>query len=951
MDRPGDKVPNFPGAGRVYRLIGALYQRPRYSDWPRKLTGDLRWGGAYSKDGRSELRGLPMVYLVTPENDSATEGDNDLSALVTGNIAGFLKGATPADARPPYAHVRSRAERSSTDGDKQSGTGGFEGVPWDEPRRGEFSYADVEAVRNLLWEARNKLVSDDKRGRRLQFPLFSLVYLLMRSGPGEDEPDRDRWYRRLFRQYGVMRHIESAVRTADRDIALEQTRWRAPLWLMYVVTLGIFRLALTGRIPLLSGRYRWFMRQPHLAPDLSGTFVRFADRLGRWRGEDPEYVARLLVNAFLEDLRRGYRLPWWNITRTRRMTYPVLLLDDAALVGGGDRLLWLVNEIRNQTGLFDPLLIVGVGRHRHLGPSRRSSDPAAPTAAVSASSAYTEWRNELSVNRRKRKPITWYLPISLPAPGSATGSSDDGPDGFSGFDLQTDDERKAVRPPLVYNRAVRISGVVILCAGLATIPVGYHRDHCWSFTSSVHRVGAECIGISDGSHSLFEPSDPHIRSVENTIAAQNEAAERLHEDFPKRPYITIAYPQALTSSDGTADSLTAEREGLEGVAAAQQRQLTSRQGDDAPIVRVLIANGGKGMLQAATVARQLGELADRDERLVGVVGLDLSTRATADMIEVLSNAGLPMVASTLSQESLGTGRPMYFQVAPTNKTEAQVVAAFADDHAKGSSGARKVRIYYSDDSADTYSSDLRDNARIEFSAKGFDADPRSFTPGRAADAGRSTCGYDGYVFFAGRGLPDYGDFLDAAGACSSKAVFIGDDDVSRYVAAAPKRQANRTLNFYYASFAVAPPITERNGEELNFYQTLEELFPFERNPEHGRSLDGHAALAYDAAQVLIRATSYLHTGPVSHPTTPGTVWREITDIHRYPTEQRQIDGVSGTIDYGGEITRQVPKDKPVAILQVVHGDVNTDIIGFCGTAEGHTPSAWCPPKEGDRSPG
>lgn len=515
---------------------------------------------------------------------------------------------------------------------------------------------------------------------------------------------------------------------------------------------------------------------------------------------------------------------------------------------------------------------------------------------------------------------------------------------------QGKDEKRARRPSLVYNRTLRISGAVIIVVAAAMTVVHYGYNHCWSwtFTPTINRSGSECIGVSDGSlglfdpSDLFQPSDSTIREVENTVAAQNKQAASTHGKFPQRPYITIVDLQATTSSDGTDDGLTAEREGLEGVAAAQERQL-NKSGDADPIVRVLIGNGGAGMRQAATVAGQLGSLANRDRSLAGVVGLDMSSRPTLDMVGVLSRVGMPMVASTLSQQSLTTGHPMYFQVAPTNDTEAAVVAAFADHQANTNPAAsRAARIYYSDDPADTYSADLRDAARAAFTAKGFPVTLEGFTPGKANTAGRDTCGFGGFVYFAGRGVPDYGDFLDGAAQCSSKAVFIGDDDVSRYVADASKRQATRTLNFYYASFAFAPPIKDRHGGELDFYQTLDTLFKFENDPDHGRSLDGHAALAYDAAQVLITAASYLRTGAVNHPITPGTVWREITDIHGSPDQHLQIDDVSGTIDYGGDITRQIPLHKPVAILQVQHGDVDTDIVGFCGTAAGHTPSQWCP---------
>lgn len=913
-------TPDFPGAGRFFRLIGALFLRPRYGDRPRELVEhgrNLRWDATYPRSGRSERQGLPMVCLMQP----------DESTSVIDAVDSLLGSARPKQASPPRARVQNLDE-----------------CRWEGARSGAWSAADVEAVSHLLRDARNLLVtSSDNRDRRLRFPLFSLVCLLMDSNPDANEPNPGRWRIGLFQQQGVMRRIETAVQTIDKDVVAGRIEWRIPLWLMYVLTLGIYRLSLTGRIPLLSGRYRWFMRQPHLAPELSGTFVRFAGRLGAWRSEDPEYVARLLVNAFLEDLRRGYRLPWWSVSGTRRMTYPVLLLDDAAMSAGGDRLLWLVNEIRNQTGLFDPLLIVAAGPTVRPNPGRREGDRIESHPASQAAIAYAEWQRRLSESRRARRAVTWYLLLEITRPDTtAQTPAVSGLEGFKNFDLESIKERRAVRPPLWTYGPVRVAVVVVVVAALALIPIRYSRNHCWTLTSMLDRHGSECVGVSAGSYDLFQPSDETSAQVVHVIHAQNDEAERKHKLFPARPYITIAEVEATTSSDGTVDGLTAERESLEGVATAQRRQL-DQSGDADPIVRVLLVNAGQGMQQAEVVAHRLGRLADADRSLVGVIGLDMSSTPTLRMVQALSAAGLPMVASTLSVESLTSGHPMYFQVAPTNTTEAQVVAKFAANRAQHDDSLPKtVRIYYSDDPADTYSADLRDSAQTAFGAKGFQVQTLPFIPGRANASGRDTCGYNGFVFFAGRGVPDYGDFLGGAAQCSSKAVFIGDDDVSRYVADAPKRQGNRALDFYYASFAFAPPIKERYGAELDFYQELEQLFPFENDPAQGRSLDGHAALAYDAAQVMITAASYLHTGTEDLPITAGTVWREITDIHSSGNAHREIDGVSGIIDYGGDITRQVPVDKPVDIMQVVHGDVNPDIVGFCGNnGAHHTESGWC----------
>jgi hypothetical protein len=68
--------------------------------------------------------------------------------------------------------------------------------------------------------------------------------------------------------------------------------------------------------------------------------------------------------------------------------------------------------------------------------------------------------------------------------------------------------------------------------------------------------------------------------------------------------------------------------------------------------------------------------------------------------------------------------------------------------------------------------------------------------GNADTAGRDTCSYHGFVYFAGRGVPDFGDFLNGAAQCGSQAVFIGDDDVSRYVADAAAREQNQVTPFF-----------------------------------------------------------------------------------------------------------------------------------------------------------
>jgi ABC-type branched-subunit amino acid transport system substrate-binding protein len=701
------------------------------------------------------------------------------------------------------------------------------------------------------------------------------------------------------------------------------------------------------------------MHQPHLAPEMTNTFARFAGRLidGEWQKEAPEQVARLLVNAFLEDLRRAYRLRPWHLFRKRRMTYPVLLLDNITVHNGGYDLLILINLVRNQVGVFDPLLVVSASR---TVPPDAGTIPDRPRyAAKDAFLAFNAWQNQLLDDRRARRDTTWYLPLQIPdipAPEQRADAANAWPL-HSGYESSS----KESRPPFLTSRWFRVAVAAAVLAGAGVIAGTTYHARCDTWDADLSWTGSECIGVSDGSTDLFQPSDETIRQVEQTVLAQNERAAAMHAAAPQRPYITIVDLQAITSSNNTADGLTAERESLEGVAVAQRRQL-DKSGSSDPIVRVLIANAGNGMRQGVAVAQLLGALARRDSSLVGVVGLDISSKPTHATITALANAGLPMVAAALSQDSLANN-PLYFQVDPQNRREAAMVAAFALQHlAQDPTLAKSVRVYYSGDATDTYSANLRQDVMHAFASQGFHTSAIAFTPspapaptshqqtgdtliGNAVAAGRDTCGYHGFVFFAGRGVPDYGDFLSGAEQCTHTAIFIGDDDVSRYVANSTLRD-QYSVPYYYVSFAPEPTASPP-GAVHDFYTDLRSLFRFEQQPSQDRSLDGHAALSYDAALVMITATEYLREGPTVLPVTPGNVWREITAIHSAQTSQpgadKAIDGATGTIDYGGDITQHVPLNKQIAILRVRNGQVDPNVQGLCGTVAGRVPSTWCPP--------
>jgi hypothetical protein len=931
----------FVGVARLVELIGLLYQRPRFGDRPRKLgRSGAGWHELADRQERSGRRGLPMVCLVRPA------GQDKLLSWFEEQ----LKQAKPD--RVPHALIQLGESR---DGDLP----GVETCP--------LTVEDVEVVRKVLHDVANELAKrTNGRAGRFRFRLFSLLDWLMDQELSQDTIPRERALRKQLHKQDISQRWDDALKSVGGATASDSSWLRVLFAALRMVPPLIFLAAITGRIPVLSRQYRWFLHQRYLSPEVTDGFVSFAARLttGQWILEDKEQVARLLISSFLEDLRRAYRWRPWQLWRVRRMTYVTLLLDNITRTNGGYTTLRLINEVRNDLGRFDPLLVISTSREvppdTGVIPDRPRYD------AAHALDGYRHWQNSLFADRRAHDVTAWYLPLSIPGVPSESEREqiEQEMGSFDGYQV----ERRAAHPLWWFSRILRLGVIIILLGGLATGYSTWSHAHCggWTsfpgFSSPLEWTGTECIGVTDGSYDIFQPSDQSTQQVEHVIFSQNQQADQAHTAHPERPYITLVDIEGFTSSTGSADGLTAQRESLEGIAVAQQRQLQGVSTD--PIVRVLIANAGQGMRQGLALARQLGNLAKNDPTVIGIAGLQMSTQPTVDAISALSDAGLPMVASTLSADSLANNHhPLYFQVAPQNTREAAVAAAWANQQVRAAPATpRTVRVYYSDDATDIYSTNLRDDAVKSFAAKGFQVEANVFKSsmdrgssasqnsgdqliGTAYSAGNDTCfrNYNGFVFYAGRGLPDYEDFLRGAAQCGSKAIFLGDDDVTNYVADATQREANQTPPFYYLSFALAPS-GRPQGQQQNFYAGLNKLFNFELNKQQGRSLDGYAALSDDAANVLITAVRYLRVGSGAIPITPGTVWREIADIHTPKISQGNapIAGVTGIIDFGGDIPRHVPLNKPLVVLRVTNGEVDPSMVETCEAVNGHPNPAWCP---------
>jgi len=269
-----------------------------------------------------------------------------------------------------------------------------------------------------------------------------------------------------------------------------------------LVPAAVFRARISGRIPGVGREFRWLMHQQYLAPRQSRSFIGFAQRLttNARAGESAEQVEKLLVHAFLEDLRRAYRRRPWRMEGWRRTAYPVVFVDGAERDNPGYPLLARVNEVRNESGRFDPLLVVCTGtRVPPDGLPAEDDDTVAPS--VDAEEAYLRWRNRLPHARAKQRRRTWYLPLAVPG-GAARGRLAD----VDPFRVVVPD-----RPPWWAGRALPVALCLVLLAALTGWSAQWARGHWHCFGGfghdrvAVRLVGDECVGFSDSTSYLFSP--------------------------------------------------------------------------------------------------------------------------------------------------------------------------------------------------------------------------------------------------------------------------------------------------------------------------------------------------------------------------------------------------------------------------------------------------------------
>ncbi|MCI2418029.1 hypothetical protein MOQ72_11390 [Saccharopolyspora sp. K220] len=746
-------------------------------------------------------------------------------------------------------------------------------------------------IRNLLDKAAQRLREADSSPRigRLRFRRYALLsWLLSKNVPPTSlvhGPNANT--RQLLREY-----LSSRRPKRDKQSELKSGAWASAAqqlpWYLFVLSQVFFPLYYAwwvhrGRVT------RWFMRQQYLTPRESADFPSFAQRLITTpsRRENAEQVRKLLVHAFLSDLADVYTRRLWRWRWVPKDCYPVLLLRNLEPDTIGETLVRLFNDVRNETGAPDPLVVIGAGT-RTLPDAQSASE----------SGTLDKWQQALQEARRKRSPTAWYVPL----PVAEESSSEDEPNTLGRTEL-----------PLKHSKLLRripaLALVLLLVAGTGAYLKQYFGP-CGQLLPwqglGLWAEGTECVGISDGSFQfsaniLAENAAEltfrnELVGLQKTIQRQNRNAADEHELNREKPYVTIVYFSTLTVPDRNSSTLNGVLEELRGLAHAQN----SAQLDGGVLIRIVLANGGAGMAHGPDVAESIAALAERsadsEAPVVGVVGLGGSWTSTRESIERLGQAGLPMVGTTTSADEFKNVSLLYHQVGPDNRRQAQVVAQYVRAHY---GLAMNVKIYYT--SNDLYSENLAHDLGEELRLPPDRMDDRN-PPVRD----EIPCGQQQLLFFAGR-ADQLGRFVESV---TQRCRSLGQD--------VPHLMAGDDITKFMLDRTLPIGVTL---EYTSFYGTI----------VRDEGLTGRAMLANDTVEVLQEAVLNVTDGRVAAegrnpvPLNGLSVWRGIAEING----AGRVPGTTGIIDFGPE-SGQVPVDKAISVLRMNGPNTDADVVWRCG---------------------
>ncbi|MFG2142828.1 ABC transporter substrate-binding protein [Streptomyces sp. NPDC048696] len=429
----------------------------------------------------------------------------------------------------------------------------------------------------------------------------------------------------------------------------------------------------------------------------------------------------------------------------------------------------------------------------------------------------------------------------------------------------------------------------------------------------------ECIGVAgDG----YDFDVPQLHQVTAAISRENDSLK-------PGSYVTVALLQPFTAQDAATRTSTVEQ--AQG-AYLSQYKANRQSNDQSPKIRLVLANVGANTAHWDITVRRLKGMTGAPDQLRAVAGVAFSNAPTQAAVTQLTQAGIPVVGSTMTADSLAnarTGPPRYpglARVSPTNQDEARALIDF------GRPDAKKAVLVKDTRTTDEYT-DTLGTAFSRFLA-GSPYEPGLFTsPPDPADDGTTAntfqqithllCDSDAdTVFFAGR-HPQLRQFVNALGerGCQQRAFTVTTGDEGALLSADPKFDKGalkRKVSVRYAALAhpdawTGGPGTPATGGSPTAYRTFADLVTQARRPDVGpigplSLLDGEAIAAYDSLESAVTA---IRQATVKDQTMPliadvATQWPLMKGSLR-------VEGASGWICLGNEGN---PYDKAVPVVEL-----------------------------------
>jgi hypothetical protein len=739
--------PAFAGVHNLLTTLQRLWRRPRVRE----------------RAGPDDMRGdqpLPIVHL-----NLAAQAEEFAAALHNGLTSAHCRRRIPC-VRVDAHKVHDAAERTKAEREENN-----------EP---QVWLPLLKAVEEGLQEANS---SD---GKLTDFDIYHLADWLTRQRvPDANERD-DRSMAMVLRKWAGRGGGSAGAQGFDASELTQNSVARFAIRLFAPVVMRIGVTLFRNRVPGLGRESKWFMRQQqYMVPQHSLSFLGFARRLthGRIKSEHEEQVQKLLVHAFLQDLRVAYRRRKWSIVPRRagwrRTAYVVLLLDNVTETNGGWELLRLLNAVRNETGLLDPLLVIVTADQAPGGAGDHA--PEDIMAPGKADEGLQKWYDALPRRRQRLEGGARLLLIKPPGEDETVPSED--------LNAWPKVAACAPKPSFPMLRWVVEGALALVMVPLLVLLTVAWTDHVAANCAFVEQfddgvdvtlAGADCIGYSDNDTQVFGTSK-RLETIQQKVFEQNEKVLAEHDRDPGRPYVSLIYLADLTHGGTAADTDLALAEELEGL-LLRQREQNEDTTPTQPLLRIIVANAGAGMKWAPRVVDMLIPLSQRDSSIMGVVGLDRTVEQTEQAITELGLAGVTTVGTTLTGNGLVDRSPLYFQIVPPNKVQAQLVTSYAV-----ASGVTNLTVFHAKlNAGDTFVDTLVHEMRLVSGVSGI--------PMRTAELGAvpEVCATAAdrsheMFFYAGR-ENDFGGFLrSVARACSPTDLgklprIVASDSVDRFMA-------------------------------------------------------------------------------------------------------------------------------------------------------------------------